>query len=829
MMFEIKRISGLLDAQILAVLALGIVSQVGQVLVLRELLMVFSGNELSIGLVYSAWLIWGAVGARTAAYLMERLINPFPVLLINTALLSFVLPSTIVLIRGIRGFFDLLPGAYLSLNDMAVSSFVTTGPICFSLGAQFVILSAIWRRKDKSKDTSSASKTYVFEAIGNVFGGIAFSLVMVNRMVSLQSAAFVCSLMMGITLLLVCIHKPKNKTIKRNVILIISAALLLPLLFQSMLGEVDSWGYRLLWSNFAPHHELTEIRESKHGTIAVASRDGQYSFFQSGNLIYSTPGYKAAASGFEKQEAATFAHLVMAQHTNPEKVLLIGGGMRGTLPEILKHNVIRVDYVELDQELTNVALSYVSGYTRRAAEDQRVNLIHADGRQFVKQSDLKYDMIIVDIPDPSTAVLNRYYTLEFFQQTAGRLKSGGVLALSAGSSPDLRNVALVNRKATMYHTLNRVFSTVIPMGERTMFFFATQYPDQISTDPSVLEQRFTARNIESEAFTPRHYHTLIQKPHLRRINWIVRSHGRELHSHIQGVHNPPMIAEPLYKQMQLESKLPEVHEKHFLNSDFRPIGYFYTIMHWHSITGKNRNEVFTNLLKVKPVWILFPFVLCIFIAVCLRISSREAGNKRGVRFAVLTTVFTTGMSTMILQIGILFLFQSLYGFVYEMAGVIIAVFMLGLALGAGSSQKFICNKSSLKNLALVQAFMAALAACIAFILPEAAKINSTMIVLIVFSTITFIAGFLNGIDFPIAAACYLGTNNRVEKSTGIIYSTELTGACIGAVSASILLVPVFGIVTCCILASVVNIFALFTIILSGKTAIWTKESFSKPV
>ena len=50
-----------------AVISLGIVCQLGQIVLLRELLMVFHGNELSIGIVFSAWMIWVGVGSRVGA------------------------------------------------------------------------------------------------------------------------------------------------------------------------------------------------------------------------------------------------------------------------------------------------------------------------------------------------------------------------------------------------------------------------------------------------------------------------------------------------------------------------------------------------------------------------------------------------------------------------------------------------------------------------------------------------------------------------------------------------------------------------------------------
>ena len=65
-----------IPSHLLAVLMLGAVCQVGQVLLLRELLIVFHGNELSIGLILAAWLAWVGVGSRMGAVLVDRVNHP---------------------------------------------------------------------------------------------------------------------------------------------------------------------------------------------------------------------------------------------------------------------------------------------------------------------------------------------------------------------------------------------------------------------------------------------------------------------------------------------------------------------------------------------------------------------------------------------------------------------------------------------------------------------------------------------------------------------------------------------------------------------------------
>ena len=154
-----------------AVVALGMACQIGQILLLRELLMVFHGNEWFIGIILAAWMFWVGVGSRWGGVVAERTARPLRLLRCHAVGVLVLLPVTLLCIRGLRGFFDVLPGAYLSLSDMILSCFLLMAPVCVLLGAQFVLLARLWRERDRAADTAAAGKTYIGEAAGNILGG----------------------------------------------------------------------------------------------------------------------------------------------------------------------------------------------------------------------------------------------------------------------------------------------------------------------------------------------------------------------------------------------------------------------------------------------------------------------------------------------------------------------------------------------------------------------------------------------------------------------------------------------------------------------------------
>lgn len=796
-----------------AVLVLGVVSQIAQVLFLRELLMAFQGSELSVGLILAAWVAWVGVGSHAGARLVVRFNRPLLLLTLSAVGVALTLPATILLVRSLRAFFGGLPGTYLTLLDMTVSCALLLGPTCVLLGAQFVLLSRVWRESDRAQDTSGAGKTYVGEAAGNVLGGVLFTFVMVHHLNSLQSAVLAAVLMPAAIL-----YFTRESAIGPGRFGLAPVALLaVAALGFASLDDLDRWAYRMQWRYFMPQHRLVETHQSKHGTISVLKREEQYSFYQSGHRIFSTAGPEAASSGLEEQDAVAFAHLAMVQHERPARVLLIGGGLRGVLSEVTKHPVERVDYVELDEVLTRAARPYVSPRTVAALDDPRVRLVHADGRLFVKAASERYDLIIVDAPDPATAALNRYYTREFFREARALLQPGGVFVTGVLSTPDLRGTAAANRNATIYHTLRSVFSHALVAGERFLFYFASDAPGQISVDTTLLEARYRRRNIEAEGFSQVHFRTLLQDAHLRRTNWILRHHGRRPDAHLGGPGAVPLVPGAISEQVRAEAGLPPLDRGHFINSDFRPIGYYYTLMFQDELTRAGGGAALMGLLHARPWWILPLLCLPPLAVLVLRTATRSTRGRPDESLAVLFAVFATGLSTMALQIALLFSFQSIYGFVYEVVGLVVAMFMCGLALGAHLINRHASHRASTGTLAGVQILMGLTAGLIAVALPGAAAVRSPALVFALFSTLTFVSGLVNGVAFPLSAACFLAQSRHPEKSAGGVYAVELFGACPGAVVASVVVAPILGIGACCLMAGMVNGAASGALLISRRT------------
>ncbi len=145
-----------------------------------------------------------------------------------------------------------------------------------------------------------------------------------------------------------------------------------------------------------------------------------------------------------------------------------------------------------------------------------------------------------------------------------------------------------------------------------------------------------------------------------------------------------------------------------------------------------------------------------------------------------------------------------------------ALFMCGLSLGAFFTHRYITPKSNLNLLATMQLIIAMLALLIAALLNWAAGVPSPAVIFAFFSSLTFTAGLINGIDFPLSAACYMSLRGQAEKTAGTVYGLELVGACIGAALASVVVAPILGILACFVLAAIVNSTAFVVLLICKK-------------
>jgi len=195
-------------------------------------------------------------------------------------------------------------------------------------------------------------------------------------------------------------------------------------------------------------------------------------------------------------------------------------------------------------------------------------------------------------------------------------------------------------------------------------------------------------------------------------------------------------------------------------------------------------------------------------------------------------VAAMGFTVIGLEMLLLLAFQAIYGYVYQQLAVIIAGFMVGMALGswrglrraAGSLANGIDPKDV--RLLVVLQFLAALSSLLLYLLFRAFALANELPIIFLVSRIIFpflavVCGLLGGIQFPIASRIFFARSRGEAESPGTLYALDLVGACLGALLLSSYLIPVFGFQETAWLMAVVNLVPALTLGLLawGKPAV----------
>ncbi|MDO8745318.1 MAG: methyltransferase, partial [Candidatus Brocadiaceae bacterium] len=488
----------------LCIAAIGCYATIAQVMLIREFLNIFYGNELCLGIVFGAWFLGIATGAFAGAKIEYTFKHAFTVFVITLMVMCFVLPVQIVFVRGIRGLLSVGIGEYISLLPLLLTSIGLILPFSFIVGFIFpfsskVILGAT---RDAAVDIGVV---YIIESMGSLFGGLIFSFFLVSRFHPFKIITLLnTGLFVLLFFLLFNFHRKgqvyssgeENKKIKR-VLGIISLALALVMItvwFSPIPDKAEALSAKMRWNTLNPHIELMTSADSKYQHIDIGRQAEQYNIYLNGQYASAFPN---------EYEYAQIAHLVMTQHPSPKHVLLIGSGLGGLVSEMLLHPVESLDYVELDQRLLQISDKYLSSSDRQALSDSRVTIIHQDGRYYVKNTSKKqhYDIVLVNTPDPSTAFLNRFYTLEFFKEAQKILKSDGVLIASVSSAVTYIGKEVGSYTGSLYRTLHEAFQDVLVTPGQVNFYFACNKDNVITLDIETLMGRYRKSQVKSDYFS----------------------------------------------------------------------------------------------------------------------------------------------------------------------------------------------------------------------------------------------------------------------------------------------------------------------------------------
>jgi len=742
------------QAQDWAFLSMGLNVAATQGLLIRLLLVSFSGNELSIGLILGSWMLAEALGSHLAGRRAHQLKDRFGAFVLLQMAFAAGLPLVVAAGYMVRSVAGLAPGEAMGLAAIVWTSLPLLAPLSAIHGAMFSLGCAAFAAE--TPERGAVGQPYIREALGAMCGGALLTFAFARYLNPLQ-AALILALLGWATVLYLLHAVPHVRRSPWMAIAGMASAVCLYLLLSPQTLAIHRSLIQLRWQEA---YDVIYDQDSPYGNVAVTQLRGQYTFLVNGTPILTTPFPDVAT-------VEDLVHLPMLFHPRARRVLVVGGGLGGVLSEFLKYPLERVDYAELDPLLISAVRAHPTELTRSELEDPRVHVQSVDGRHLLnlKQSDQgaavsRYDVVLV-------------FTLEFLQTVRRVLDDQGLLAISAPGSLTYLGAGMRDLNLMIQDGLQVAFGHVRPIPGETTLWLASPSLALAAISPEELAAAWQMRAITARVVSPA-YLKLRLDP-LRQA-WF---------------------------ETALQTGGPVGH-----NQDLRPVGVLYGLAYWSEIFAPATHGPLTHISGVA----LWQWCLLIILLTLVAMVARRV-HRGWERVTLPAAVATTGFAGMVCDLTVVFVFQTLYGYVYSRIGLVIAAFMGGLALGGWlAMRKAVLASPAQRTLLRSELVLITYWACLPLLLLALGSTRAPVLVQVALLCVNTLGGCLAGFQFPLVSRLYRRSSGETGRAAGTLYAADLVGGFLGASLVGIALLPVLGTTGTCLVVLTGKVCSLILLI-----------------
>jgi spermidine synthase len=440
---RISRKKNLRRLIIWALIGTGISSVSVQLLTIREFLSQFHGNEISISLVLFCWLLLSGIGSLLARIPRRVSLTGYALLTSLIALWPLLQIVSIRILREILFIHGISPGFY----QLFLFILITTAPYCLLIGFILPLTLKLFRTLAIS---FTSGTLYIMDNVGDIAGGALFSFVLVYWLKPFKTIAVTSTLLIIVSII------PLLRTRKTSICLAAIVPLVGFFIYIALNSTIETG------SLSGQYGQISTYEESLFGRIVVTKEGRQHTFWDSGIPLYSDGDVIRAE---EK------SHYPLSQLNRVGNVLLISGGLGETMAEIHKYHPTHIDYVELDPQITQVAMEL-----NLVEKSPLLTIINSDGRHYLKRAEKKYDAILMDLPDPETFQLNRFFTQEFFSLAKDTLTHDGVLSFRLSYSSNYISDIRRQKLSVVYTTARQYFRNILILPGEAVYFLCRNGP-----------------------------------------------------------------------------------------------------------------------------------------------------------------------------------------------------------------------------------------------------------------------------------------------------------------------------------------------------------------
>ncbi len=362
----------------------------------------------------------------------------------NDSLLDWFVSIEIVLgfIGGLSSL--ILYFSYSLTENYYLVAFLQIAILGSLIGLEIPLVTRIINQYSTLKDT--VAQIFSFDYIGALLASVLFPLVLLPYMGIMRTSFLIGLLNLGVAFFNVQFFENELRNSKGKKI----ATLML--IGMLVVGFAYSFQISGFFEQFIYQDTIVLSQQSPYQKIVVTEWNDDKRLFLNGSLQFSTTD--------EYRYHESLVHLPMALTQNREQILILGGGDGLAVRELLRYkNVGNIDLVDLDAAVTDLAKSnpIFTTLNHNSLNSAKVKIFNQDAFNFIKSTNNRYSLIIIDLPDPHDTSLGKLYSKEFYEMVKKCLSADGVMVTQA-TSPYFA-------KKTFWcieNTLSEVFENVVP-------------------------------------------------------------------------------------------------------------------------------------------------------------------------------------------------------------------------------------------------------------------------------------------------------------------------------------------------------------------------------
>ena len=403
----------LLLASVFVVAACGLVYELAAGALASYLL---GDSVLQFSTIIGSYLFAMGLGSWLSRYVERQLVAQFLRIELLVGVIGGLMPAALFAVHSL-----LPPGQWLAFRVLLYGLVLLVGTL---VGLEIPLVMRILKRhfRERYALKDLVSQVLTFDYLGALLVALAFPLLLVPQLGLVRTGLFFGILNVLVAVWALWLFRTELRAWRAHAL---ACALSLGLLALAMAGaeRLNSWAENRFYGE-----QIVLTHSSPYQRIVLTEGAGGVRLFLNGNLQFH--------SRDEYRYHEALVHPAMAAHGAPRQVLVLGGGDGMAVREVLKYpSVEHITLVELDPTMTEFfgQLPKLRALNADALRSPKLRIVNADAFGWLEQSQQRFDVIVIDFPDPSNFALGKLYSSSFYQMVDQHLNASGYAVVQSTS------------------------------------------------------------------------------------------------------------------------------------------------------------------------------------------------------------------------------------------------------------------------------------------------------------------------------------------------------------------------------------------------------------